>query len=167
MWLCKLIAILCCTFCSFMFYIAETGVHVILLMCTQILILLKIRPRTRSYSNTDCQFWTMVLFLSRNCHYHRWLYPKTLYDGAQEMRVGREVIRFSVGSAYSFGIFIFSADMMPVEKHRDHNTWWLIFLSIAQYALPPDLLNLVMNSDPNERDAWLLGYTKSSQQKLK
>ena len=44
--------------------------------------------------------------------------------------------------------------MMPVEWNRDRKTRWLIFLSIAQYALHPDLLNLVMDSDPNERDAF-------------
>ena len=55
---------------------------------------------------------------------------------------------------------------MPVEKHRQNDLSELIFLSAAPYALAQDQICEVMAYPENERDAWLLGYAKSAQQKL-
>ena len=92
---------------------------------------------------------------------------KSLYDGTETLRLGDSVLRLSMGGAFTLGILILCADKIPIERHRDRDTRMLIFLSMAQFALPPDLVNMVLESDPSERDAWLVGYAKSAQQKLK
>ena len=92
---------------------------------------------------------------------------KPLYDGAQEFRYGAHAFRLSLGSVHTLATLVLCPNNMPVERHRDKTTRWLMFLSIAHFALPPDLLQLVMGADPHERDAWLMGYARSTQQKLK
>ena len=92
---------------------------------------------------------------------------KSLYDGPETLRLGDSVLRLSMGGAFTLGVHILCADNIPIERHRDRDTRMLIFLSMAQFALPPDLVNMVLEPDPGKRDAWLVGYAKSSQQKLK
>ena len=59
-----------------------------------------------------------------------------------------------MGGAFTRGILVMCADKVPVERHRDHDARMLIFTSMAQFALPPDLVHMVMESEPGERDAW-------------
>ena len=92
---------------------------------------------------------------------------KSLYDGTETLRLGDADLRLSMGGAFTLGILVMCADKVPVERHRDRDARMLIFTSMAQFALPPDLVHMVMESEPGERDAWLVGYAKSAQQKLK
>jgi len=92
---------------------------------------------------------------------------KSLYDGTQTLRLGDADLTLSMGGAFPLGILVLCADKVPVERHRDRNTRMLNFISMAQFALPPDLLHMVLESEPGDQDAWLVGYAKSAQQKLK
>ena len=72
-----------------------------------------------------------------------------------------------MGGAYTMGILTWCADKIPTEKNRDRETRYLIFLSVAAFAIPPEKVKIVLESHSEERDAWLVGYAKSTQQKLK
>ena len=95
---------------------------------------------------------------------------KSLYDGTVEWRYGEhvsDVIRASMGAAYTMGMLTWCADKIPNERNRVRETRYLVFLSVAAFAIPPENVKIVMDSHPEEREAWLVGYTKSTQQKLR
>ena len=56
---------------------------------------------------------------------------------------------------------------MPIERYRDADVCTLIFLSAAPYALTQDQIDDAMSRNEADREAWLLGYAKSTQQKLR
>jgi len=87
-------------------------------------------------------------------------YPKALPFPTQQPT------RLVLGSAYTLWTLVMNGKQMPVEKHRQNDLRELIFLSAAPYALAQDQICEVMAYPENERDAWLLGYAKSAQQKL-
>ena len=95
---------------------------------------------------------------------------KSLYDGTDEWRYGEHVsdmIRVSLGAAYTMGMLTWCADQVPNEKNRERETRYLVFLLVAAFAIPPEKVKIVMDAHPDERDAWLVGYAKSTQQKLR
>ena len=92
---------------------------------------------------------------------------KSLYDGTETLCLGDADLRLSMGGAFTLSIIVLCADKIPIERHRDRDTRMLVFQSLAQFVLPPDLVHMVLESEPGERDAWLVGYAKSAQQTLK
>ena len=95
---------------------------------------------------------------------------KSLYDGTDEWRYGEhesDVIRVSLGAAYTMGMLTLCADKIPNEKNASRETRYLVFLSVAAFAIPPEKVKIVMDAHPDVRDAWLVGYAKSTQQKLR
>ena len=70
----------------------------------------------------------------------RAIVSKSLYDGTVELRVGEYEIRVSMGGAFTMGILTWCADKIPNEKNRDRETRYLIFLSVAAFAIPPEMV---------------------------
>ena len=74
--------------------------------------------------------------------------------------------RLNLGSAYTVWTLVSNEKKMPIEKNFQVELCALIFLSAAPYALTQDQIDHVMSCPELERDAWLIGYAKSAQQKL-
>ena len=72
----------------------------------------------------------------------------------------------ALGGTYTFCTLVSTGKYQPIERHRDTNLCLMLFLSAAPYALTQDQIDVVMASDPLQRDAWLLGHAKERKKNL-
>ena len=56
---------------------------------------------------------------------------------------------------------------MPVEKHRDETSRLVILHSAAPHCLSDESLKKIMEADPDERSAYLIGLAKIAQQVIR
>ena len=69
-----------------------------------------------------------------------------------------------VGKAITFFSFVHFGKRMLVEKHRDEASRLVLFHSAAPYCLNEESAKVVLEADPEERSAYLLGAAKITQQ---
>ena len=91
---------------------------------------------------------------------------KQHYEGAILFETPIGVFRLNLDGAYTLCTLVRNKKTMSIEKHRDADVRTLLFLSVAPYALTQDQIDHVVSCDARKRDAWLLGYARSYQQKL-
>ena len=92
---------------------------------------------------------------------------KVHYEGATLFQTPIGDFRLTLGAAYTLCTLVRNGKLMPIERYRDADVCTLLFQSAAPYALTHDQVDYVMSCAELERDAWLLGYAKSSQQKIR
>jgi hypothetical protein len=70
----------------------------------------------------------------------------------------------NVSKAITFFTFIHSGKHSIVEKHRDEAARMIVFRSAAPYCLNEETAALILDADPEERAAYLIGTAKIAQQ---
>lgn len=70
----------------------------------------------------------------------------------------------NVSKAITLFAFIHSGKNMLVEKHRDEAARMIVFRSAAPYCLNEETAALILDADPEERSAYLIGTAKIAQQ---
>ena len=94
--------------------------------------------------------------------FFKYISSKQHYEGAIVFKTAQDNNRMTLGNSYTLATLVRNGKYMPIEKHSDTDVHILIFLSAATYALTQDQIDHVMGCDELEREAWLLGYTRSS-----
>ena len=69
----------------------------------------------------------------------------------------------TLSKAFTLITFVHCGKHMPVEKHRDEAARLIILQSTAKYSLNPASLKKIMDSDPDERSAFIIGLAKNAQ----
>jgi hypothetical protein len=72
-------------------------------------------------------------------------------------------ISLTLSKAFALITFVHSGKHMPVEKHRDESAHLIILPSAAKYCLSPASLKQIMDSDPDEHSAYIIGLAKNAQ----
>ncbi len=75
--------------------------------------------------------------------------------------------RLTLSKAYTLITFIHGGKHMPVEKHRDETSRLVILHSTAPYCLSDESLKTIMDAEPDERSAYLIGLAKIAQQVIR
>ena len=70
----------------------------------------------------------------------------------------------NVSKAITLSAFIHSGKNMLVEKHRDEAARMIVFRLAAPYCLNEETAALILDADPEERSAYLIGTAKIAQQ---
>jgi hypothetical protein len=73
----------------------------------------------------------------------------------------------TLSKAFTLITFVHGCKHMPVEKHRDEAARLIILQSAAKYSLNPASLKKIMDSDPDERSAFIIGLAKNAQQVIR
>ncbi len=77
-------------------------------------------------------------------------------------------ISLTLSKAFTLITFVHGGKHTPVEKHRDEAAARLIILqSAAKYSLNPASLKKIMDSDPDERSAYIICLAKNAQQVIR
>ena len=63
--------------------------------------------------------------------------------------------------------FIVHGKNLPIEKIRDDNNRHVLLYSAAPYCVSKDTLDLVLEADRDERNAYLVGLAKNAQQVIR
>ena len=72
----------------------------------------------------------------------------------------------TVSKAYSlFSLVVYGKDQ-KTEKNRDEAARWKLFYSAAPYCLSEDTKRIVLETDKEERSAYLIGLAKITQQTM-
>ena len=73
----------------------------------------------------------------------------------------------SWGQAYALCTLVMCGKDHPVEKAKDMETRMKIMYSAQPYSISEEMLNEILEADPEQRLPYLHGMSKSAQQKLR
>lgn len=88
---------------------------------------------------------------------------KTHYPDAKKLHNSR----LSLSKCFALMSFVEYGKQMPVEKVRDSTHRLILLQSVAPYCLSQEQLDMILEGDPDERNAYLIGLAKNAQQILK
>jgi hypothetical protein len=88
---------------------------------------------------------------------------KTHYPGAKKLHNSR----LSLSKCFALMSFVEYGKQMPVEKVRDSTHRLILLQSVALYCLSQEQLDMILEGDPDERNAYLIGLAKNAQQIIK
>ena len=91
---------------------------------------------------------------------------KEHHEGAELLRTPLGNYRLTLSGVYTLCTLVRNGKSMPIKKYRDADVHTLLLLSAAPYALTQDQIDYAMSHNEVDKDAMLLGYAKSTQQKL-
>jgi hypothetical protein len=84
-------------------------------------------------------------------------------DGAQKLCQ----VSLTLSKAFILICFVHCGKHMPVEKHRDEPARLILLQTAAKYSLNAASLKKIMDSEPDERSAFLIGLAKNAQQVIR